>query len=82
MRDDEAPETKNSTDSSKLVQDMYRNTRNLSSELHNAEYTADFDNQDWKEYALGLGSAFRALDTFLIQGGPFPHEWVMGITTP
>ncbi|MFB6844493.1 hypothetical protein ACFCXS_06445 [Streptomyces sp. NPDC056373] len=57
----------------------YENAAALASELDDHEYTADFHcAEDWKQYALGLGVAFRGLDALLTTGAAFPEEWVTG----
>lgn len=51
----------------------------MASELADPEYTAEFTSAaDWKEYAVGLGRSFRALDALLTKGAAFPSEWATG----
>jgi hypothetical protein len=82
----DGPETGNnpldSPSATRLVREVYLRARGLATELDDPEFTADFKESDWEEYAKGLGAAFRGLDGLLTQGGPFPEEWVLGITTP
>jgi hypothetical protein len=69
-------------DALRLVQKLYLQARVMANELNDPEYVSDTSAADWQEYAIGLGQAFRGLDLLLIQGAPFPEEWVLGITTP
>jgi hypothetical protein len=70
-------------DGATLVHSMYLTARSMSNELGERDYTSAFTESDWREYAEGLGAAFRALDKLLTNGEPFPHEWVIGnITIP
>lgn len=58
--------------------DSYQLLSFAASEATDEEYTADFDQADWKRYALSLAHLFLALDEGLTHGGDFPERWYLG----